>query len=244
MAANNVVHTINPLEEIAAACSETDAMLHSDATQLVGRQPIDVEGIGIDALSISAHKMYGPKGIGALYLSRFAIKAGLVPLIDGGGQEYGFRSGTLNVAAIVGFGAACELAAKRMFEDATRLRKLAVLFMDELRGRLSDFELNGHPVDRLPGGIHLTFEGVDSRALIAAVPQVAFSDGSACETGHEPDHVIGQLGKREAAHCSIRIQIGRMTSRAEVVRSAELIAAGAQSLKHHRIARRRAGPQV
>jgi cysteine desulfurase len=231
MAANNVVHTLNPLEEIAAACSETAALFHTDATQLVGRLPLDVERLGIDALSLSAHKLYGPKGVGALYLSRAALNSGLVPLVHGGGQELGLRSGTLNVPAIVGLGTACSVAARRLEDDAHRARELASLLLEELRRRAPGVSLNGHPTDRLPGGLHVTVDGVDARGLMAAVPQVAFSDGSACETEETRDHVLDAIGRGDRVHHSIRLQIGRTTTRAQVVEAAERLTTGARRLK-------------
>jgi len=231
MAANNVVHTINPLADISLALAEAGILLHSDITQAVGRIPINVEATGIDAASLSGHKVYGPKGVGALFLNRFAIRSGLEPLIEGGGQEFGLRSGTINVPAVVGFGAACSLAGARLDEDARQARGLADLLGAELQRRIPGIALNGHPVERLPGGLHLTIPGVDSRSLIAAVPEVAFSDGSACESGGEIDHVIRELVGTNAAHSSVRFQVGRSTTREDVVFVAEKIAEAVVALR-------------
>jgi len=230
MAASNVIHTINPLPEIAAVCFSRGVLLHCDATQFVGRLRLDVDRLAVDALSISAHKSYGPKGVGALYLSRRALQAGIVPQMLGGGQEEGLRSGTLNVPAIVGLGAACDLAAQRQEADAAEARELAGLLLEGL-SRLGGVTLNGHPQQRIPGGVHVTLEGVDSKGLIACVPGVAFSDGSACETDREPDYVLKAIGQPAAAHHSIRLQVGRTTTRADIETAVELLAAGVHKMR-------------
>jgi cysteine desulfurase len=230
MAASNVIHTLNPLAELSHVCAARGTWLHSDATQLVGKLPLDVDRLGIDALSISAHKFYGPKGAGALYLSRNAL-AGIVPQVLGGGQEDGLRSGTLNVPAIVGLGAACDLAAQRQEADAVRLKDLARRLLDGLAARLDGVTLNGHPEQRLPGGIHVTLDGVDSKGLIASVPEVAFSDGSACETDRDPDYVLKALGRPDSAHHSVRFQIGRTTTPAEIETAVGLLAAGVERMR-------------
>ncbi len=232
MAANNVVHTINPLAEISLALAETGLLLHSDITQAIGRIPLNVEETGIDAASLSGHKIYGPKGVGALYLSQLALRSGLKPLIEGGGHEFGLRSGTINVPAVVGFGVACSLAAERLPDDAQHAASLAKVLRAELRSRIPDAVFNGHPVQRLPGGVHLTIPGIDSRGLIAAIPDLAFSDGSACESGGEADHVITELVGVDAAHSSIRLQVGRSNTRDDVVCAAERIANAAKELRN------------
>jgi len=231
MAASNVIHTINPLPEIAAVCAARGVLLHCDATQFVGRLPLAVDRLGLDALSISAHKFYGPKGVGALYLSRRALQAGIVPQMLGGGHEEGLRSGTLNVPAIVGLGAACDLAARRQEADAAHMRELAGLLLEGLSRRLGGVTLNGHPQQRIPGGVHVTLEGVDSKGLIACVPEVAFSDGSACETDREPDYVLKAIGQPAAAHHSIRLQLARTTTRADIDTAVELLSAGVQQMR-------------
>jgi len=205
--------------------------LHCDATQWVGKLPLDADRLSIAALSFSAHKLYGPKGAAALYLSPMALESGILPQILGGGQEEGLRSGTLNVPAIVGFGAACELAARRQEEDAMRTRWLAARLLEGLTGQLEGITLNGHPRQRLPGGLHLTLDGVDSRGLMAAVPDVAFSEGSACETDREPDYVLKAVGRPEAAHHSIRLQVGRMTTQSEIEAAVEFLVAGVRRMR-------------
>ena len=201
-------------------------LFHCDATQWIGKLPIDVDRLGIDALSLSAHKFYGPKGAGALYLGPKALRAGIKPQILGGGQEDGLRSGTLNVPAIVGLGVASQLAMDRQESDAVRTDQLARTLFDALTGRLPGVTLNGHPRQRLPGSLHLTLEGVDAKGLIASVPQVALSDGSACETDRDPDYVLKAIGRPEAAHHSIRCQVGRTTTPEEIDRAIELLVAG------------------
>ena len=231
MAASNVIHTLNPIAALARVCSGRPVLFHTDATQIVGRLPIDVDRVGIDMLSLSAHKLYGPKGVGALYLSRRALQAGIVPQVLGGGQEEGLRSGTLNVPAIVGLGAACDLASRRQEADAARARELARVFLDGLTKRLEGVTLNGHPQERIPGGVHVTLDGVDSKGLIASVPEVAFSDASACETDRDPDYVLKAIGKPAAAHHSLRFQIGRTNTRAEIEAAVELLAAGVKRMR-------------
>ncbi len=226
IAASNIVHTLNPLAELAALCRNKGVLLHCDATQWIGRLPLDAESIGIDALCVSAHKFYGPKGAAAAYFSRSALQAGVAPQTLGGGQEDGMRSGTLNVPAIVGLGAACALSAQRQVSDATHLCALAERLLQCLLRRNEGITLNGHPAKRLPGGLHLTLAGVDSKALIASLPQLAISEGSACETDRDPDYVLKALGLPDAAHHSIRCQIGRSTTTDEIDRAVELLTAG------------------
>jgi cysteine desulfurase len=231
MVASNVIHTVNPVGELAAICAAGGVLFHVDATQYAGRLPVDVSQLGVDALSLSAHKIHGPKGVGALYLSRRALQAGIVPQILGGGQEEGLRSGTLNVPAIVGLGTACELAAQRLEADAAHNRELARRLLEGLTGRLGGVTLNGHPTQRIPGGLHLTLAGVDSKGLIASVPEVAFSDGSACETERDPDYVLKAIVRPEAAHHSNRLQVGRTTTPAEIASAIELLLAGVERMR-------------
>jgi cysteine desulfurase len=230
-AANSVIHTLNPIADLARTCSLRGVLFHCDATQWIGKLPIDVDRLGIDALSLSAHKFYGPKGAGALYLGPNALKAGITPQILGGGQEDGLRSGTLNVPAIVGLGVAGQLALDRQELDAVRIDRLARALLDSLAHRLTGITLNGHPRDRLPGSLHLTLEGVDAKGLIASVPQVAVSDGSACETDRDPDFVLKAIGRSEAAHHSIRCQVGRTTTPDEIDRAIELLVAGIERMR-------------
>lgn len=231
MAASNVIHTLNPVADMARVCADRNVLFHTDATQWIGRLPMDVDRLGIDAMSFSAHKLYGPKGAGALYLSRRAFQTGITPLVFGGGQEEGLRSGTLNVPAIVGFGAACRLAAERQEADGARARELAQLLWEGLTNHLGGVTLNGHPQDRIPGGLHITFDGVDSQGLLASVPELAFSDGAACETERAPDYILRAIGKPQAAHHSVRLQIGRTTTREEIESAVRLLVAGVERMR-------------
>jgi cysteine desulfurase len=231
IAASNVIHTTNPLADLAKVCRDRSVLFHCDATQWAGRLPLEADRLGLDAVTFSAHKMYGPKGAAALYLGKRALQSPLLPQLLGGGQEEGLRAGTLNVPAIVGFGAACALAAARLADDAPRTRCLAHRLLDGLSTRLPGVTLNGHPEQRIPGGIHVTFDGVDGKGLIASVPELAFSDGSACESDRDPDYVLKAIGKPQAAHQSIRCQVGRTTSEAEIDRAIELLVAGVQRMR-------------
>jgi cysteine desulfurase len=222
-AANSEVGTLPPLRAIADICHACGAVLHTDAAQAVGKVPLDVDRDGIDLLSVSAHKLYGPKGIGALYVRqqhRFRLR----PLLDGGGQEQGLRSGTLNVPAIVGFGAAAELARKEQPREAPRLAGLRDRLRNALTRELDDVATNG-PDERLPGNLNLRFVGVDSEALIANCPDIAFSAGSACSAGTpEPSHVLLALGlSDEAASESARFSVGRQTTTNDIDRASRQI---------------------
>jgi cysteine desulfurase len=230
-AANSVIHTLNPIAELAQACAIRGVLFHCDATQWVGKLPIDVDGLGIDAVSLSAHKFYGPKGAGVLYVGPGALRAGIEPQIVGGGQENGLRSGTLNVPAIVGLGAACHLAVDRQEPDAVRTRDLGRILYDGLIRRVTGITLNGHPQQRLPGSLHLTLAGVDAKGLMASLPQLALSDGSACETDRDPDFVLKAIGRPDAAHHSIRCQLGRTTTPEEIQRAVELLVAGIERMR-------------
>jgi cysteine desulfurase len=231
MAANNEIGTIQPLAEIGALCRAHGALFHSDAAQAVGKIPLDVEAMAIDLLSISGHKLYGPKGIGALYVRR-RPRTRLLPLIDGGGQERGFRSGTLPTPLCVGLGAACAIAAREMTEEATRLLRLRQRFLAALSARLPELRLNGHAERRLPGNLNLAFRGIDAERLIEHCPAIAISTGSACSSASiEPSYVLRALGLDEAtARASVRIGFGRFTSEAEVDFAADALVAAARQL--------------
>jgi cysteine desulfurase len=215
-AANSEIGTLPPLRAIADVCHSHGALFHTDAAQALGKIPLEVDRDGIDLLSVSAHKLYGPKGIGALYVRR-EHQAKVQALLDGGGQEHGLRSGTLNVPAIVGFGAAAELAGEELGQEAPRLANLRDRLHDALEQELDGVVLNGPP-DRLPGNINLRFVGVDADALIANCPGLAFSAGSACSAGTpEPSHVLLAIGlSHEAASESVRLSLGRPTTGDEV----------------------------
>ncbi|MBX6324132.1 MAG: aminotransferase class V-fold PLP-dependent enzyme [Rhodospirillaceae bacterium] len=228
MAVNNEIGVIQPLAEIAAIAHARGAWFHTDAAQAVGKIPIDVAAMGIDLMSISAHKLYGPKGIGALYLRR-RPRVRLEPLIHGGGQERGVRSGTLPTPLCVGFGEACAIAGAEMAAEAARLADLARRLHGALARAVPDLALNGDAERRIPGNLNLTFPGCGAQALMAAAPEVAVSTGSACTSAAvEPSYVLRALGLDEAAAAaSVRIGLGRFTTEAEVDFAAERLAAAA-----------------
>ncbi len=232
MAVNNEIGVIQPLAEIGALCRERGAYFHSDAAQAVGKIPIDVKDMAIDLLSISGHKLYGPKGIGALYVRR-RPRVRLEPLIDGGGQERGLRSGTLPAPLCVGLGVACALAANEMAGEAARLEALKDKLLGALTAGLEDVTLNGDPQRRIPGNLNLSFAGIEAEALIAALPQLALSTGSACtSTSVEPSYVLRALGlSDEQARTSLRIGLGRFTTEAEVAEAARAIIAAVKRLR-------------
>ncbi len=218
MAANNEIGTLQPIRAIGRWCKERGVLFHTDAAQAVGKIPLDVEEMGIDLLALSAHKMYGPKGVGALYVRRRDPRVRLEPQIDGGGQERGLRSGTSNVPGIVGFGVACELCRQEMTAEADRLTKLRERLRCGIQAQLSDVSSNGHPSERLPGNLNLSFSGVKGEALLMAMRDVAVSSGSACTTASvEPSYVLKALGlDDELAHGSLRFGLGRFTTAEEV----------------------------
>lgn len=223
-AANNEIGTLPPLAEIAEIAHKNGAYLHTDAAQAAGKVDLDVGRDGIDLLSLSGHKLYGPKGVGALYVRR-ELQPLIAPQIDGGSHERGLRSGTLNVPGIVGLGAAAALAIAGREEEVERLRALADRFLKRLREEVDEVELNG-PAERLPGNVNLRFPGVDAEALIANCPELAISAGSACSAATPtPSHVLTAIGlNQEAAEQSVRIGIGRPTTGSELDRAADLLA--------------------
>ena len=218
MAANNEVGTIQPVREIGRMAKEKGIIFHCDATQGVGKIPMDVEEMGIDLLSMSAHKIYGPKGIGALYVRSKKPKVRLYPIIDGGGHERGMRSGTLNVSGIVGLGKACQIALKELPEETARLTQLRERLKEGIFGRLDEVYLNGHPTRRLPGNLNVSFAYVEGESLLMALKEIAVSSGSACTSASlEPSYVLRALGVEEdLAHTSIRFGLGRFNTDEEV----------------------------
>ncbi len=225
MAVNNEIGVIQPLAEIAAICRDRGAYFHCDAAQAVGKIPLDVAALGIDLLSVSGHKFYGPKGIGALYVRR-RPRVRLQPMIDGGGQERGLRSGTLPTPLCVGLGTAAAIAAEVMVEEAGRISALKTRLLEGIKGRLSGVALNGHATLRVAGNLNLAFEGVDAEALMRAMPRLAVSSGSACtSTAVEPSYVLRALGLDDArARSSIRLAIGRFNTAAEIDTAVEELA--------------------
>lgn len=218
MAANNEIGTLNPIKEIGKLCKERGVLFHTDAVQAVGKVPVDVNDMGIDLLSLSAHKLYGPKGVGALYVRKKDPRVRLDPIIDGGGHERGMRSGTLAVPLIVGLGAACDLARLEMAEESKRTMQLRDRLRDGIMSRLDETYVNGHPTERLPGNINLSFAYVEGEALMMGIKDVAVSSGSACTSASlEPSYVLRALGVGdELAHSSIRFGLGRFNTEEEV----------------------------
>jgi cysteine desulfurase len=218
MAANNEIGVLQPIREIGAICRQRGALFHCDAAQAFGKIPIDVDQDHIDLMSISAHKMYGPKGVGALYVRRKDPRVDLRPQMDGGGHEFGLRSGTLNVPGIVGFGEACAIAQVEMAEEAARLGALRDLLKLRLESALEGTRVNGSLEHRLPGNLNMSFAGVDAEALLMCLPDVALSTGSACSSATaETSHVLRALGVgEEGARSSVRFGLGRFTTEEEV----------------------------
>lgn len=225
IAANSEIGVLQPLDAIGAICRQRGVYLHSDAAQAVGKIPIDLGALPVDLLSLCAHKLYGPKGVGALYLRRRQPRLPIEPLLHGGGQERGLRPGTAPVALCVGFARAVELCLEEQEAEAARLSELRDRLWTRLRDGLSHVQRNGHPTRRLPGNLNVGFGGVEADALIAALPELALSSGSACSsTRAEPSHVLRALGRSEAeARSALRFGLGRSTTRDEIERAADLL---------------------
>jgi cysteine desulfurase len=218
MWANNEIGTIHPIAEIGKIAKEKGIVFHTDAVQAIGKVPVDVERAGVDLASITAHKIYGPKGIGAIYVRSKGPRVRLSPQMDGGGHERGMRSGTLNVPGIVGLGAACEIAGKEMPDEAQRLIQLRSQLQAGLFERLDEIYVNGHPTERLPGNLNVSFAYVEGESLLMGINDIAVSSGSACTSATlEPSYVIRALGiDDELAHSSIRFGLGRFNTLEEV----------------------------
>ncbi|MBI4467444.1 MAG: IscS subfamily cysteine desulfurase [Acidobacteria bacterium] len=218
MYANNEIGVLQPIEEIGKIAKEHGVIFHTDATQAVGKIPFDVQKFNVDLASLSAHKMYGPKGVGALYVRRKNPRVQLAPIIDGGGHERGMRSGTLNVPSIVGFGAACEIAQKEMATEMERLGKLRERLKGSIFKRLDEVYVNGSLEHRLPNNLNISFAYVEGESLLMGINDVAVSSGSACTSATlEPSYVLKALGVGEdLAHTSIRFGLGRFNTEEEV----------------------------
>jgi cysteine desulfurase len=232
MAANNEVGAIQPLAEIGAITRERRVLLHSDAAQAAGKIPLDVKTLGVDLLSFTAHKMYGPKGVGALYIRRRA-RVALAPILEGGGQERGLRSGTLNVPGIVGLGRAAEINAAELPAESARLGALRDRLYEALRTKVSGVGLNGSLERRLPHNLSVHFTGVAGESILLAVDDIALSSGSACSSGTvEPSYVLKACGiEDDLALSSIRFGLGRFTTEEEIDYAVEKVSAVIQHLR-------------
>jgi len=219
MYANNEIGTLHPIREIGKLAKEKGILFHCDATQGVGKVPVNVDLDGIDLLSMTAHKMYGPKGCGALYVRSKGPRVRLSPQMDGGGHERGMRSGTLNVPGVVGFGKACELCGQELEEEAAKLVTLRTKLYDGLTSQLEEVYLNGHPTQRIPGNLNLSFSYVEGESFLMGVNKdIALSSGSACTSATlEPSYVLKALGVGDdLAHTSIRFGLGRFNTEEDV----------------------------
>jgi cysteine desulfurase len=218
MAANNEIGVLQPIAEIGRLCHERGVLFHTDAVQAVGKVPIDVIADNIDVLSLSGHKIYGPKGVGALYVRRRNPRVQIAAQIDGGGHERGMRSGTLNVPGIVGLGKACEIAREEMASEAAFLTGLRDRLKEKLEANLDYVHVNGSMDHRLPGNLNMSFVYVEGESLLMGINDIAVSSGSACTSATlEPSYVLKALGLGDdVAHSSIRFGLGRFNTQAEV----------------------------
>jgi len=215
---SNEIGTLQPIAEIGAICRERGVLLHTDATQCVGKMPVDVRTLPVDMMSFTAHKMHGPKGIGALYVRRRSPRVRLSAQMDGGGHEGGMRSGTLNVPGIVGFGKAAEICQNELPSEQNSLSSLRDRLIQGILGRIGGTTLNGHPTERLPHNANISFDGVDGDALMASLPDVALSTGSACTSESvEPSYVLKAIGlSDDLASSTLRFGISRFTTEEEI----------------------------
>jgi cysteine desulfurase len=232
MAAHNEIGVIQPLSEIGALCRAKRVLFHTDAAQAFGKIALDVDAMKIDLMSISGHKIYGPKGIGALYVRR-RPRVRLLPLIDGGGQERGLRSGTLPTPLCVGLGRAATLAAAEMADEASRIRGLRDRLQKHLTGRIAGLRINGDQQHRLPGNLNVSFPDLTAPQLIDAVPSIAISTGSACTSASvEPSYVLRAMGlSDDLANASIRFGLGRFTRETDVDFAVDALTAAAERLR-------------
>jgi cysteine desulfurase len=237
IAASNEVGSINPIREIGAICRAKGVLFHADAVQAVGKIPLDLSDLPVDLLSASAHKLYGPKGVGALFVRRDGRRIPLEPLLHGGGHERRLRSGTLPVPLIVGFGEACRIACAEMSEEAQRLAMLRDRLWRGLCREMDGLAMNGHPLERLPGNLNVSFEGVDGEALMTGVSGLAVSSGSACTSADpEPSHVLRAMGLSDAlTRASIRFGLGRNTTAADIDEAVKIVAEAVHRLRRGKV---------
>jgi cysteine desulfurase len=222
-AANNEIGTLQPIRELSEFAHEKGAIVHCDAAQIVGKIEVDVQNLGIDLFSISAHKLYGPKGVGALFIGNRIKAFSIEPLLYGGGQESGIRSGTTNVPAVVGFGEACHIAQELLPQEANRISFLRDLLEANLKTNIPNLKINGQTTNRLPNTSSLTFPNIDADALILNLESVMIGTGSACSSGaFEPSHVLTAIGlSREEAYSTVRVSLGRFTDEVSIGKAIE-----------------------
>lgn len=235
MLANNETGTMNPIAELADISHEHGVPFHTDAAQALAKVPINIEELGVDMMSLSAHKAYGPKGVGVLYARRRPMpgvrRVRLSPLLRGGGQERKMRSGTLNVPGIVGFGSAAEVGSESLPEEAARTTALRDRLHEILRESIPGLKLNGHPEKRLPNTLNVSFPDMDVGELLGAMPDVAASAGSACASlDAEPSHVLDAMGAEYGNSASVRFSLGRFTNSGEVERAGEMVVEACEAL--------------
>jgi cysteine desulfurase len=233
MAANNEIGVLQPLHDIGQCCREHHVLFHTDAAQAIGKIPLDVDVMGIDLLSMTAHKVYGPKGIGALYVRRRRPKVTLAPQLHGGGQERGLRGGTLYTPQIVGFAEAVAIALAELEPEAQRLCQLRDQLWHSLQ-ELDGIQLNGHPTRRLPGNLNISIDGVDESALLLGIQAaIAISSGSACASGHtQPSHVLTALGRsQQEAKASLRFGIGRFNTPDDIQLASKVVIGTVKALR-------------
>ncbi|HLG18245.1 MAG TPA: cysteine desulfurase family protein [Bdellovibrionota bacterium] len=242
MFVNNEIGTLHPIAEIGKIAQEKRVIFHCDAVQAAGKVPVGLKSTAIDLLSLSAHKMYGPKGAGALFLRQKSPRIRIPSMMLGAGQEKGLRSGTINVSGIVGFGEACALTKKEFEGEVTRLRALRDRLKDGIFANLDGVTLNGHPTERAPNNLHLSFGGIDGRVLLESLVDVAVSAGAACtSTSVEPSHVLKAIGVNdELAAASLRFSVGRFTIEGEIDRAVEIVCRTVKALRAKNLAARTA----
>jgi len=235
MHANSEIGVVQPIDEIGTIARRAGVCFHTDAAQSVGKIPLNVDSMQVDLLSLSAHKLYGPKGCGALFVRGREPRVRLTPMMDGGGQERGLRSGTVNVPGVVGLGAACRLARDEMGVEAPRVLRLRERLRKRLEAELDEIRVNGHAERRLPGNLNVSFACVEGEALLMSLKDVALSSGSACTSASlEPSHVLRAIGLRdELAHGSIRFGIGRFNDQDEIDYVAERVITEVRRLREH-----------
>jgi cysteine desulfurase len=233
MHVNNEIGVIQPIREIGAICKKRGILFHVDSAQSVGKIPIDINKMGIDLLSISAHKLYGPKGVGALYLRRKDPRVQLQPIMYGGGHERGIRSGTLPVPNIVGFGKACEISQHVMVKESEKIQSLRDTLMRMIRENIPKASVNGSMGKRLPGNLNMSFSGANNEAIISGVPEIAISSGAACTSSTmEASHVLLAMGlSKNEAYSALRFGIGRFNTKEDIEIGANSISRCMQKLE-------------